>query len=134
MKISEYLEAVKRTTKSCQTQECDGQGLDLLHWTLGLSGEVGEIVDTVKKYSFYNKELDIANLQEELGDLMFYIFAMCETLGLPPEYVMANNKAKLDLRYKDGYSDKAASERADKQEKGAQLLLEFMEASKKVGE
>jgi len=114
MNIKDYSEAVMRTAKSCETQEVDGQTMNVLHWSLGLSGEVGELVDTVKKHIFYDQPFDMVNAQEELGDILFYVAAMAEELGLDLEYIMANNKAKLEQRYPQGYSDDDAKARADK--------------------
>lgn len=114
MNTNTYEAAVQRTVKSCSTKEVDGQALDLLHWTLGLSGEVGEVVDTVKKYQFYDQPLDIKNLVEELGDIQFYVVAMCDTLGVTLDYAMAVNEDKLRKRYPSGYSNEAAKARADK--------------------
>ena len=67
-----FQDAVARTAKSCETQEVDGQTLNVLHWALGLSGEVGEIVDPIKKHVFYNQPLDVPNIEEELGDVFYY--------------------------------------------------------------
>jgi NTP pyrophosphatase (non-canonical NTP hydrolase) len=112
--FNDYKVAVNRTAKSMHTQEIDGNTLDVLHWSLGLSGEVGELVDTVKKHVFYGQDFDMVNAQEELGDILFYLTAMCESLGLDLEYVMDNNKMKLLQRYPTGYSDESAKLRADK--------------------
>ena len=112
--LNDYKTAVMRTAKSMHTQEIDGNTLDVLHWSLGLAGEVGELVDTVKKHIFYGQDFDMVNAQEELGDILFYVTAMCESLGLDLEYVMENNKAKLIQRYPQGYSDYDAKVRADK--------------------
>lgn len=114
MEVSDYEVDVQRTTKSCETQEVDGQTLNILHWSLGLSGEVGELVDTVKKHVFYKQPFDMVNAKEELGDILFYVAAMASELGLSLEEVMEANKTKLELRYKDGYSDEAAKSRFDK--------------------
>jgi NTP pyrophosphatase (non-canonical NTP hydrolase) len=113
-KIEEFALAVKRTAKSMPTQEMDGQTLNVLHWALGIAGEAGELVDPIKKNIFYNKPLDMENIQEELGDLLYYIFALIDELGLDPEYVMSDVIYKLMLRYPTGYSDKDAQERKDK--------------------
>ena len=100
--------------KSMETQEVDGPTLDLLHCAFGIAGESGELVDAIKKYFFYNQTLDEDNIKEELGDLMFYIQAMCDTLGYSAEEIMNKNVQKLSKRYPDGYSDEDAQARADK--------------------
>jgi NTP pyrophosphatase (non-canonical NTP hydrolase) len=112
--LLDYQDFVATVAKSCATEEVDGQTMNVLHWSLGLSGEVGELVDTVKKHVFYKQPFDIVNAQEELGDIVFYVAAMCEELGLTLDYVIANNKAKLMQRYPTGYSDELASKRLDK--------------------
>lgn len=115
METAIYETSVDRTAKSMHTQEIDGNTLDVLHWSLGLSGEVGELVDTVKKHVFYGQPFDMQNAQEELGDILFYLTAMCQSLGLTLDYVMADNRAKLQLRYPSGYDDELAKTRFDKQ-------------------
>ena len=43
-----------------------------LHMAIGVSGEAGELLDTIKKFAIYQKPLDFTNLVEELGDIEFY--------------------------------------------------------------
>ncbi len=87
----------------------------LNHMIIGLGGEVGEIMDCVKKFTIYNKELDKENLKEEIGDLLFYAFGIINSLDINVYECMLHNQAKLAERYKSKtYSDQAAIERADK--------------------
>jgi NTP pyrophosphatase (non-canonical NTP hydrolase) len=113
--LQEFTDAVKRSAKSMPTQEMDGPTLNVLHWCMGITGEAGELVDPIKKHIFYGKELDIANVQEELGDLLYYVFALIDELGLDADYVMSDVIYKLRLRYPDGYSDHHAKQRLDKE-------------------
>lgn len=115
MNINYYEASVRRSAKSCETQEIDGPTLNLLHWTLGLSGEVGEVVDTVKKHVYYNQPLDVDNLKEELGDSLYFITAMAQEIGTTTTELMIRNHNKLAVRYPDGYSDEDAKNRFDKQ-------------------
>ena len=87
---------------------------DLIHMVMGIVGEAGELLDAVKKHTIYNKPLDVENIIEELGDLDFYAEGMRQILDLRREDILAYNIKKLTKRYQDGYSDKAAQERADK--------------------
>ncbi len=91
----------------------------LLHAVMGVGGEAGELTDAVKKHWAYEKELDVENMVEELGDLLFYVQAVCQVLSLSIEQVLAFNIDKLLLgdkaRYKAGtYSNEQATARADK--------------------
>lgn len=88
----------------------------LIHATLGIAGEAGEIVDAVKKHWVYGKKLDVANLKEEVGDLLFYIQALCQVAKIDMVQCLKENEDKLRKRYPNGYTDAAAIERADKKE------------------
>ena len=93
------------------------QKANTLHMAVGVSGEAGELLDAVKKYVIYEKELDRANVVEELGDLEFYMEGLRAELGITREETIAGNIAKLGKRYASGsYSDKQAHDRADKEE------------------
>lgn len=95
------------------------QTADLWHAATGVSGEAGELLDAVKKVVVYNKSLDRANIVEELGDLEFYMEQVRRNTGITREETLTANFLKLadkdKGRYKDGYTDKAAQDRIDKQ-------------------
>ena len=86
----------------------------ILHMLIGLSGEVGELGDGIKKGIIYNKPLDFANLIEELGDVEFYLEGLRQGLGITREESLAHCQKKLAKRYGEKYSDSAAQLRADK--------------------
>ena len=95
----------------------DSDKAALAHAVMGITGEAGELIDAVKKHWAYNKELDQANVIEELGDLRFYYQAMLNMFGLTDEDVCAMNMSKLQVRYPTGvYRDQDAIARADKVE------------------
>jgi len=90
---------------------------EALHAAVGVSGESGELLDAVKKWVFYNKEVDRDNVVEELGDLEFYMEAIRSKMGISREETLKQNMEKLAERYKKyQYSDQAAIDRADKDE------------------
>lgn len=91
---------------------------NILHATLGIAGEAGELVDAVKKTVIYNKPLDLVNFREELGDILWYVALGCHAADLNMEEIMQENIAKLKKRYPEKYTDAAAIERADKKETG----------------
>lgn len=88
--------------------------LRLLHAQLGIASEAGEIADCLKKHLIYGQPLDMANLKEECGDLLWYINLLLKALGFDIEDAMIDNIAKLKLRYPNKFTEKAAAERADK--------------------
>ena len=92
-----------------------------LHMIMGLSGEVGELTDALKKSIMYNKPLDRENVVEEIGDIMFYLEGLMQSLSISGQECIEANMNKLltgeKARYKLGvYSDKQAQDRADKKE------------------
>ena len=90
----------------------------LLHMAYALAGEVGELLDGLKKYVIYGKkDLDISNIVEELGDMEFFMEGIRSPLGITRKQTLEQNVAKLSKRYEGGtYSNAAALERADKSE------------------
>ena len=85
-----------------------------LHMAVGISGEAGELLDAVKKATIYRKPLDIANVREECGDLLFYIVGILDSIDTELDSVISENMAKLSTRYGKAYSNTAAIQRADK--------------------
>ena len=88
----------------------------LLHMAVGIAGEAGELLDAIKKFVIYNKQIDLVNVIEELGDLEFYMEGLRQGVRVDREHTIYKNKEKLSVRYNSGkYSDKQAQDRADKQ-------------------
>lgn len=87
----------------------------MLHMSLGLAGEVGELVDAVKKSVIYGKPLDYENVQEELGDIEFHLEGLRQVFDLSRPAILTANFNKLQKRYPERkYSDADAVNRADK--------------------
>ena len=78
----------------------------LLTASIGLSGEVGEFNDIVKKVLFQGKEVDentVRHLRSELGDICWYMAQACMALNTSFEEVIDMNIAKLSDRYPGGF-------------------------------
>lgn len=88
--------------------------LRLIYAGIGMSGEAGEILDTLKKSMMYGKELNKENLKEECGDLLWYMAVMLSELGISFEDVMQYNIDKLAKRYPNGFTESDALARKDK--------------------
>lgn len=108
MNFTEFQIACRRTQKPEPKAEL------LSHALEGLSSEVGEIADTVKKYKRYGQSLDRDNLREECGDLLYYAAMLMDACGDSLSLAAMDNVAKLKRRYPDGYTDAHAALRADK--------------------
>ena len=84
---------------------------DLLHAAIGIATESGELLDALKKNAFYGKSLDKINLQEELGDLLWYIALAAHDLGTTIDELMVQNTKKLTQRYGPAFNSRKAIER-----------------------
>lgn len=115
-------------------KERGDRSMNLEHMVIGICGEAGEIADGIKKNSIYGKPLDLENIVEELGDIEFYLAGLRQMLGISRYQSLAANVRKLQARYKDGYSDAAAIDRADKKEPELHVIdvtsAEYKEANK----
>ena len=84
---------------------------------MGLAGETGETVDIFKKHIYQGKDLDINDVIEEIGDILWYIANLCNVNKITMKECMESNVEKLRKRYPNGFSIKDALERADKNER-----------------
>ncbi len=86
----------------------------MLVWNaLGLAGEAGEVADTIKKAVFHQHGIDRDLLVKELGDVLWYVAALCTKLHVTMSEVMGLNIMKLRQRYPEGYTSDASKARVD---------------------
>lgn len=85
--------------------------LKLMHYILGIGSEAGELQDALKKTLIYGKELDVVNIKEELGDLMWYMARTLEVIGCSFEEITYINNQKLRSRYGEKFTEHAALNR-----------------------
>lgn len=91
---------------------------DKLYYNIGgMVADAGETIDVLKDYFWYQKldsQAFMIKLAEEGSDVLHWLQAMCNTVGLTLEDLMRVNHAKLSVRYPDGFTKQAAAVR-DKQ-------------------
>jgi NTP pyrophosphatase (non-canonical NTP hydrolase) len=75
----------------------------LTHAVIGIQGECGELASALEKWIYYGQSLDIVNIKEELGDMLWYISLACNSTGLTLDDVMESNLRKLQSRYPEKY-------------------------------
>lgn len=101
---NEYQELAMRTNDHKATQRLVGKVVidnvdlgDIFNACIGLSGEVGEFNDMVKKWVFHEKELDIDHAKKELGDIAWYLAMACESFGWSLDEILQMNVDSLRL-------------------------------------
>lgn len=87
---------------------------------LGLTGEAGEVADTVKKAILHRHGLDMDKMVKEIGDVCWYLAALCTTLDIDLETVMAANIEKLKTRYPEGFRFEDSLARVDVKDEESQ--------------
>ena len=87
-------------------QEQGVEASRLLTAGIGMSGEIGEFNEIIKKCLFQGKEMDedkIIHLRKELGDIMWYVAQACLALNTNIEEIIDINTARLSDRYPGGF-------------------------------
>lgn len=108
MTFTEYQHACARTQNTLLTPR------DVLaNYALGLAGEVGEVVDHIKKHLYHGHALDRAQVADELGDVLWYWAALATALDLDSDLVALINLAKLRARYPDGFDPVRSQQREE---------------------
>lgn len=112
MKFSEYTRLAKRT--------CTDLGeMDIYHFVLGITSEAGELASALKKHLAYGKDLDITNVAEEIGDLMWFVSQLCRILNLDFDEILEANLDKLKARYPERFDTELALNRDTEKERDA---------------
>lgn len=99
MKFEEY------QTQASQTA-IYGDEYTIVYPALGLVNEAGEVVGKVKKVlrdnggKFTPEQREM--IGDEVGDVLWYMAALCTDLGIPMERIAQNNINKLNSRLARG--------------------------------
>ena len=89
----------------------------ILNASLGLSGEVGEVNDIIKKYMYHGHKLDDDTKEKiilELGDVCWYVALMAWAIDKTKfEDVLNKNIEKLEKRYHGEFTTEKSVNRKD---------------------
>ena len=106
MDIKEYAKEASRTDAPLSSvQKHDW------HMVFGMLTEIGELADIFKKNLAYNKDIDWANVREEIGDLMWYISNFCTAHEYDLGKILDVNIEKLSARYPEKFTEYLATHR-----------------------
>ena len=82
-------------------------------FALGLAGECGEVVNELKKALHQGHILDKEHVKEELGDVFFYVAALCHVLDIPIVQMAESNIEKRYRRFPNGFTAEDSIQRRD---------------------
>ena len=106
MSLNDYQVKSKRTLNQELTKE-----QTVSNMIMGILGETGEVADIIKKHYYQGHDMDMEHIEEEIGDVMFYIVNLCNVLDLDLEALLYQNHTKLMKRYPNGFTEKDSIER-----------------------
>jgi NTP pyrophosphatase (non-canonical NTP hydrolase) len=98
------------------------------HAVVGLAGEVGELSQLLERWVYYGQSLSVPDVEEEVGDCLWYLALLCTAVGIQMERVMEGNLAKLKARFPHKFTEEAAANRDPASERKA--AEEAMEKAK----
>lgn len=119
MNLNEYVTGAMRTDLSPEQYDealrrisNNREVIQLLHAAIGLTTEVGEFMDILKKHIFYGKAIDFNHVREELGDVSWYFARGAKSvqneLTSEPEEILVINLSKLRQRYPEAFNEENA--------------------------
>lgn len=83
----------------------------ILHAAIGCCTESGEMLDALKKQMFYGRDLDLTNVKEEAGDLLWYLAILFDELDTSFEIESNRVINKLKARFPEKFSEDHAFNR-----------------------
>ena len=98
MTFDDYQEAALRTVNPALDDRDR-----LLDASAGLAEEAGEVLGLVRKRVFQQRETNVSQLTEELGDVLWCLAVTAKSLGLSLDDIAVANQQKLSRRYPNGF-------------------------------
>ena len=90
---------------------------DILHATLGLYTEAGEMLEIVYDLMSKRSEPDFYHFTEELGDFYFYLTLLQIQLNLDPNKIREKNALKMNARFGMKFAENRALYRNEAKER-----------------
>ena len=92
MNFKEYAPLAMRTCKYLPTAD------HINHMCLGIVGEMGELVDQIKKAYVYGKAIDQVNIIEEVGDVAYYTAGLVQYFPALADW-LGSDELKQSINY-----------------------------------
>lgn len=92
MNFKEYIPLAMRTCKELPTAD------HINHMCLGIVGEMGELVDAIKKAYVYGKGIDQTNIVEEVGDVSWYTAGLVQCFPALADW-LDSDELKQSINY-----------------------------------
>ena len=107
MTLNDYQTAAERTSGNLTAWDKVRNGC------YGLNGEAGECIDILKKTEFQGHDFDPMKMEDELGDVLWYVAQLATGLDVGLDVVAQYNINKLKERYTDGFDSEKSIHRKE---------------------
>lgn len=84
---------------------------EILNWAIGLSEEIGEVMNHLKHGFWGGEQLDRVELAKEVGDILWYVSALSSSLELDLSTVAELNVSKLEHRFGKSFDNEKSQAR-----------------------
>lgn len=112
----EYQKEASKTFKD--TRELSRKDTQITNWALGVTGEAGELAGEIKHAIFHQEGYDKMKIAKEIGDVLWYLSALCTSLGIDLGDCVSLNISKLRFRHGgEEFSLKGSAERHTRERK-----------------
>ena len=98
---------------------------EVMNWLIGLSEEAGELASLFKHHYYGDEAINKIEVAKEAGDVLWYLSALCTTLGISLDTVAALNMSKLQHRFPTGSFDSENSARRHEAEKKFEETMQY---------
>ena len=99
--MANFIEQAKRT----ESGNFYTPNARVLHAAMGCVTESGELMDALKKSTYYGKDLDVTNVLEEAGDILWYLAILFDELDTTFDKEMERVINKLKARFPDNFTE-----------------------------
>ena len=89
--------------------EAEFDNTRVVHAIVGICTEAAELANALLESK--DNPLDVVNITEEVGDVMYYIGLLCDAMGFTVDQSIAAIEQKLRKRYPEGFSTENAVNR-----------------------
>lgn len=88
---------------------------EVLNWSIGLCEECGEVMNHIKHYCWGNEPINDIEIAKEIGDVLWYLSALCTVLNLDLDTVAQLNMRKLEHRFGGEFSEAKSQARHEQE-------------------
>lgn len=96
---------------------------EVMNWVVGLSEEVGEIMNHIKHQYWGNEPINKLEIAKEMGDVLWYLSALATVWKLDLGTVAELNVSKLEHRFGGRFTEAASQARHSNEKKFGETEL-----------